>query len=100
MKERLGLTEIRKQANRMSFGEVRPLTLMCLSHFFFSVLGQHPTSSLSPTSMHPKGTGVALSAGSVPPPPALPFCTSPSPGFTSASLSLSERHPAGPARTS
>lgn len=25
MKERLGLTEIRKQANRMSFGEVRPL---------------------------------------------------------------------------
>ena len=24
MKERLGLTEIRKQANRMSFGEVRP----------------------------------------------------------------------------
>lgn len=26
MKERLGLTEIRKQANRMSFGEVRPLT--------------------------------------------------------------------------
>ena len=23
MKERLGLTEIRKQANRMSFGEVR-----------------------------------------------------------------------------
>lgn len=30
MKERLGLTEIRKQANRMSFGEVEPLTTIAM----------------------------------------------------------------------
>lgn len=30
MKERLGLTEIRKQANRMSFGEVGPLTTIAM----------------------------------------------------------------------
>lgn len=32
MKERLGLTEIRKQANRMSFGEVRPLLQASARH--------------------------------------------------------------------
>lgn len=82
MKERLGLTEIRKQANRMSFGEVGPLTLAPLSHFFLSA-GHHPTSSLSPTSVPPAGTNVALSARPIPPPslarlyvpiPRLPLC--------------------------
>lgn len=86
MKERLGLTEIRKQANRMSFGEVRtptqtlrPFPLRGLRgrlchkrcpsvpcHASPLCWGTTPASSLSPTSMHPY---TALCAGPIPPAP-------------------------------
>lgn len=93
MKERLGLTEIRKQANRMSFGEVKALVWMSPPHFFSAEAAPHLQPP--PTSMYPEGTYAAFSVGPVPRPP--PFCThlpvgldlpreGPSSGFTSARL--------------
>lgn len=84
MKERLGLTEIRKQANRMSFGEVGPWApphLPCpWLHFSLfalwprppSDLGHHPSllpDSPTPVSMRfiypaPKGSYTTLSSTS------------------------------------
>lgn len=93
MKERLGLTEIRKQANRMSFGEVTPPYLA----------PPHP--------LHCCGRGNTSASSRVPWPP---LCPSPRgisphllhpavqafPGPTPARPRLPEHHPAGPAGTS
>ena len=47
MKERLGLTEIRKQANRMSFGEVHPPPPITPPPFPFLYL-RSPTNATPP----------------------------------------------------
>lgn len=99
MKERLGLTEIRKQANRMSFGEVGPWdplpTLPCpLLHFSLfalwpwppSDLGHHPSllpgspAPISPHIIYPaaKGSYTTLSSDSWP--QGSPLTQAPGPG--------------------
>ena len=130
MKERLGLTEIRKQANRMSFGEVRAHPALPPPPAAFLPLhlwpcppapdpGQH--LSLRPGPPHPGLQSLPAPSTrhqsprpeashppriwrlfSLVPPlfPPPPRCTRASPGSTPARLLLPKPHPTDPARTS
>lgn len=63
MKERLGLTEIRKQANRMSFGEVTPPYLAPLHPLHSYGHGNTSASSLVPwLPLSPSPRGISVTA--------------------------------------
>lgn len=110
MKERLGLTEIRKQANRMSFGEVGSRPRPCCAPGCLPMAPRHhPASSLVP---QPQGTHTTPSPGPLtprlcidpgswsghcwPPRPLLPALPMP---WVACPSPVSSEHPPGPTRT-
>lgn len=102
MKERLGLTEIRKQANRMSFGEVRlahsssgTLRVLCMSCCHPSPPPCNPRADLGLPQPPPSCLASPLKT---PYPMEIFAVLSPLPSHPAPHATVSNHHPGGPER--